>query len=101
MTFQSCLHHWLEYCAVLLVSPAWYLKYSPIKAHQQAGEAHREMDLYLKEMIKEKQTEQESGKKSNDLISALLRARETGEKSDRGEHGISEQEVIGNLFVSP
>lgn len=100
MTFQSCLHQVLEYCIVLLVAPNWYMNYSPVKAHRKAGEAYKELDLYLKEMVQEKRKEiEDHTSQGGDLISALIHAKESEEKSAKGRPGLTEQEIIGNTFM--
>ena len=99
MSFQSSLHYLLEYCYVILASPNWYLKYTPVKMHRVADKAYYEWDLYMREMIEEKQKEIEIGTARGDIMGALVRANDGG-RGSKGEPVLCEQDVIGNTFVS-
>lgn len=100
MTFQCAVKHMVYNCNILMVSPSWYLKCTPNRTHRKAGQACRELGVYLKEMVEEKRKQINSGtSKGGDLITALIRAQADEMKSAKGDAGLTEQDVIGETFM--
>lgn len=100
MSYQMSIKTMLNNCNLLMVAPNWFTKWSPSKTHRKAGLACRELGVYLNEMVDEKRQQMREGTaKGGDLITALIRSQQGGEKG-LGENGLTEQEVIGSTFVS-
>ena len=101
MSFQAAIHKVLVNVYLILGAPRLYLKYSPIKRHRQVYDAYMEFGTYLEEMVANKKQAMENGTAVvGDILSALVRGYYDGEKAEKGEAVITEQEVLGNYFVS-
>jgi len=101
MSFQAAIHNVLVNVYLILGAPRLYLKYTPIKSHRRAYDAYMEFGTYLKEMVANKKQEMENGTAAvGDILSALVKGYCNGEKAEGGEAIITEQEVLGNCFVS-
>lgn len=100
MSFQASIHKVLVHIYLILGAPRLYLKHTPIKSHKQAYEAFVEFGNYLNEMVANKKKEMENGTAAvGDILSALVRGYYSGEKAEKGDAVITEQEVLGNCFI--
>lgn len=100
MSYQASIKHMLNNCNMLMVAPSWYLKWTPNATHRKAGVACRELGVYLNEMVDEKRREMSAGTaRGGDLITALIRSEQGGEKGLGADKGLTKQEVIGETFM--
>ena len=101
MSFQAAIHNILVNIYLILGVPHLYLRYTPVKSHRRVYEAYKEFSIYLEEIVVNRKQEMESGAAAvGDILSALVRGYYSSEKAEKGEALITEQEVLGDCFVS-
>jgi len=79
-----------------MLYPSWLFEWAPTKKIREARDGFAEFRSYLMEMINERKL---SGDKDGrrDLLSNLVNANE--EFLENGEQGLSEDEILGNMFM--
>ncbi|KAL8898399.1 MAG: hypothetical protein Q9207_006722 [Kuettlingeria erythrocarpa] len=110
MSFLKAISDTTTHMLAILVAPAWLLRLTPLaKAHF----AHRELDTYLRELIREESARIEANKDHQsltargNLLTSVMRASHneakggTQQNASKGERkdGFTEDEVMGNLFI--
>ena len=110
MSFLKALSDTTTHMVAILVTPGWLLKLTPkSKAHL----AHRELDAYLRELIREENLriqankDLESSTARGNLLTSVIQASNSEAKANRDQSssnverkdGFTEDEVMGNLFI--
>ncbi|KAL8692054.1 MAG: hypothetical protein Q9218_002840 [Villophora microphyllina] len=108
LSFLKAISDTTTYMVAILLFPGWLLNFTPLR---KAHTAHVELDRYLREMIREEQSQIErdsSYEKSEaraNLLTSVIRASKTEAQIDSKKTGSSrkdmftEDEVLGNLFI--
>lgn len=115
LTYKDALSTLLENLVVVMLTPKWILRNSPIKFQQVAYESYVEWGKYMREMYNEKRREVKSGESSEglDLMGTLVKGagitaesahespptdpeKATGSASNQL---LTEEEILGNAFV--
>ena len=103
MNFTDCLVSLLKNLLYLMIFPHWMLKNSPRKAMQETYSAYREFGRYMQEMVDSKRAAKSSATTDNntatDLISQLAKQTSSTTNEKDSSSGLTDSEVIGNLFV--
>ncbi|GAB7360880.1 hypothetical protein MBLNU230_g0866t1 [Neophaeotheca triangularis] len=111
LTYKDALSLLLENIIVVMLTPHWLLKRSPLKFHQVAWESFVEWGKYMQEMYRDKREEVRKGESREglDLMGALVKGAgitsETLNSSDGtdAEKGngqlLTDDEILGNAFV--
>ena len=108
MSFLKAISDTTSYMVAILVIPGWLLNLTPLR---KAHAAHKELDKYLRELIREEGTrikasaDHESSAARGNLLTAVMRAsfneaklNNQFSKMERKE-AFTEDEVMGNLFI--
>ncbi|KAI9150768.1 Cytochrome P450 2J3 [Paramyrothecium foliicola] len=89
-----------------LLLPLWFMKYNPMSSVRRLGKAQSCMLHHLKSMVARRRTElatDANGKQSmpRDVLGALVAAQAYGDATPHlvSESGLSEEEIIGNIFI--
>ncbi|KAF4540642.1 Cytochrome P450 oxidoreductase [Lasiodiplodia theobromae] len=109
ISFFRAIHNTTNYMVAILLLPGWLLNLTPLR---KAHVAHRELDRYLREMIRherariEENADHQSATARGNLLTAVLRAswsdskQNTGATAEKGrKKGFTDDEVMGNLFI--
>lgn len=112
LTYKDALSLLLENIIVVMLTPHWLLKRSPLKFHQVAWESFVEWGKYMKEMYHDKREEVKKGESREglDLMGALvkgagitsesLNATDNGTDPEKGNGQLlTDDEILGNAFV--
>lgn len=106
MSYKSALETLLHNLIVMILTPRWVLKYSPLKVHKVANQAFTEWGMYMREMYNDKRAEVKSGgsRGGMDLMGALVKgAGMTEESLNDSQKGpsqlLTDDEIMGNAFV--
>lgn len=106
MSYKSALETLLHNLIVMIITPRWVLKHSPLKMHKVAYQAFSEWGMYMREMYEDKRAEVKSGgsRGGMDLMGALVKgAGITEESLNDSENGgsqlLTDDEILGNAFV--
>ncbi|KAF8494809.1 cytochrome P450 [Gautieria morchelliformis] len=92
MTFRAALHTVSSHILVQIVVPKWAYYFSKTFRHYQ--DSVDELQAYMQEMVAERKAS-EGIEDRHDLFSALLDANAKDDMKNR----LSDQEVIGNIFI--
>jgi len=103
-TFAESLKTFVDEIWLLMIFPAWVLKFSP-SAHLRR--VHKAPDIFaehVQQAINEtrsednmQQQQQQQSSRKNDLLSNMIYSDSISHGSDKG--GLSDQEIIGNVFI--
>ncbi|KAK4498145.1 hypothetical protein PRZ48_010801 [Zasmidium cellare] len=106
MSYKSALETLLENLIIMILTPQWLLKYSPLKMHKVAYQAFCEWGQYMREMYNDKRAEVKSGSSRDgmDLMGALVKGAGITEESLKdpekgGSQLLTDDEILGNAFV--
>ena len=115
LTYKDALSGLLENIIVVLMTPKWLLRNSPLKLHKTAQEAYIEWGKYMREMYEDKRTEVKKGETTEgmDLMGALVKgAGITADSLNADMNGdpekgaspvnkqlLTDDEILGNAFV--
>ena len=114
LTYKDALSTLLENIIVVMLTPSWLLKNSPLQLHKIANESFVEWGKYMWEMYQAKCREVQSGEGRDgmDLMGALVKgAGITAESMDEKDAATAEKgpspskqlltddEILGNAFV--
>jgi cytochrome P450 len=109
VTFAESLKTFVDEIFLLMIFPAWFLKFSP-SAHLRR--VHKAPDIFAKHVqqaINETRSEdnmqrkyenqqlQQQQPRKNDLLSNMINSGDISHGSDKG--GLSDQEMTGNVFI--
>ncbi|KAI8924603.1 cytochrome P450 [Entophlyctis helioformis] len=90
MSFKTATQEVIHNLKLKLALPAW--AYSlPVKKFQHVKLVFAEFETYLREMVRDAETQTEAN-----LLVSLVRA---AKADNPGEAGLTEQELIGNMFI--
>jgi cytochrome P450 len=111
VTFAESLKTFVDEIWLLMIFPAWLLKFSP-SAHlrrvhkapdifakhvQQAINEARSEDTMQREYENQQLQQQQKSTRKNDLLSNMINSGDVSHGSDKG--GLSDQEITGNVFI--
>jgi cytochrome P450 len=103
MTFTASLTTLLQSILYIIILPKWFLRIAPFEVTRKSYQSYSEWGLYMNEMIATKRSTMQLEKgdsPKNDLLSQLVREYEGGSgQKPQGRIGLSESEILGNLFV--
>ncbi|KAK5168838.1 uncharacterized protein LTR77_006147 [Saxophila tyrrhenica] len=115
MSYKDALSTLLENLIVVMLTPKWILRNSPLKLHKVANECYVEWYKYMREMYVEKREQVESGQDTGgmDLMGALVKGAGVTAKSADDEKNadpekaagkpknqlLTDEEILGNAFV--
>jgi cytochrome P450 len=104
VTFAESLKTFVDEIWLLMIFPAWLLKFSP-SAHLRR--VHKAPDIFAKHVqqaINQARSEdnmqlqqQQNPPRKNDLLSNMINSGDISHGSDKG--GLSDQEITGNVFI--
>jgi cytochrome P450 len=115
VTFAESLKTFVDEIFLLMIFPAWFLKFSPsnhlrrvhkapdifAKHVQQAINETRSEDNmqreYENQQLQQQQQQQQQQPRKNDLLSNMINSGGISHGSDKG--GLSDQEMTGNVFI--
>lgn len=115
LSYKDALEKLLQNIIVIMLTPKWLLRNSPLKLHKNANEAHVEWGKYMREMYQDKQSEVKAGetREGMDLMGAIVKGAgmttetlNTNGNTDRekataaaGSQILTDDEILGNAFV--
>lgn len=113
LSYKEALSRLLENIIVVMLTPSFILKHSPMKLHKVANESLVEWGKYMREMYHAKREEVKAGqtREGMDLMGALVKGAglttETlnadgdtdPEKGPPKKQLLTDQEILGNAFV--
>ncbi|KAF2173809.1 hypothetical protein M409DRAFT_48731 [Zasmidium cellare ATCC 36951] len=108
MSYKGALETLLHNLIIMILTPQWILKYSPLKMHKVAYQSFCEWGQYMREMYNDKRAEVKSGASRDgmDLMGALVKGAGMTEESlndtdaeKGGSQLLTDDEILGNAFV--
>lgn len=102
MDFTDCLTFLLRNIMYMMILPHWLLRNSPVKGMRKTFWAYIEFGQYMREMFASKKSPSSpnrpiDSRPTTDLVSQLIRL--SGDGAKPSELSLTDDEVIGNLFV--
>ena len=101
MNFTDALTTVLHCIFYIIIVPKWLLKRIPSHMARKSYQGYHEFGLYMKEVIAAKRSSIKAAKGhilTNDLLSQLVMEQER-DSSHQTSDGLTESEIMGNLFV--
>ena len=102
LSYKESLSTLLENMIVVMLTPKWILRNSPLRFHSVANEAYTEWGKYMREMYEQKRKEVKSGESSEgmDLMGTLVKgAGVTAEATDGTPTSDTEKAASSALFT--
>lgn len=108
LTYKQALERVLHGIIIVMLTPKWILKRAPFKFMRDGYEAYREWGLYMRELYEAKRKEVLEGQAVGDmdLMGALVKGagitQDTvadGKKSSGAKQLLTDDEILGNVFV--
>ena len=114
LSYKDALSTLLENIIVVMLTPSWMLKYSPLKIHKTANEAFIEWGQYMKDLYQQKRNEVKTGetREGMDLMGALVKGAgitsetitangntDPEKAAQNNKQLLTDEEIFGNAFV--
>ena len=104
LSFTESLHYLLKNIFFVMIFPKWLLRQAPSPRMRKTLDSYYEWAAYMREMLATKRKAVEAGEYETatiDLIGNLVKEQDKQdyEKADLTQTGLSDEEIMGNLFL--
>lgn len=101
MSYTYALHCLLDTALLQFLVPKWLLKWVPMQKAKKAVTAYDEWGNYMRELLMQRKQDLEAGgavSERNDILTQLVK-QQIVDVSDKTKNQLTEQEVLGNMFL--